>query len=195
MRTVDTHESLTKVKVALQYATGVHVSLELLFEYAGYLQGRKTEGKKRKESFKHAHPFGGKASNYNAGFRRKVKYVEQNGEKVKQVVKVDENGEEVAEDFNEGVEAADPMDDEGEYFIVRVCKLLYNTDTHNRKHSDKNPCIEHANLHKTMMQGGGLEVEIIQEPDLRYVECYDRQRERQKREELRELCRYDCSVY
>ena len=55
---------------------------------------------------------------------------------------------------------------------------------------DKNPCIQHAYLHKSMMQGGGLEVEIIQEPDPRYVECYDRQKARQKREELRKLCHF-----
>ncbi|EJK46275.1 hypothetical protein THAOC_35063, partial [Thalassiosira oceanica] len=72
--------------------------------------------------------------------------------KVKEVKKVDE-------DKDEAMKLEDPLDDK-----------------------DTNPCIQHAYLHKSMMQGGGIEVEIIQEPDPRYVECYDRQKARQLRE-------------
>ena len=196
---VGTHDNISRVFQALWRTKIAKDALQLIYDSLGFAQGRVANRKNGFLSFNSAHPFGddeiARNGNYNAGFQRKVSYVEQDdGQKVKQVVKVDKDGKEVAEGFDEGAKAADPMDDEGEYLIVRVCKLFYNTDTHNRKHSDKNPCIEHAYLHKTMMQGGGIEVEIIQEPDLRYVECYKRQRLRQERERLRELCRLNCCV-
>ncbi|EJK74968.1 hypothetical protein THAOC_03325, partial [Thalassiosira oceanica] len=40
-------------------------------------------------------------------------------------------------------------------------------------------------------KGGGIEVEIFQEPNPRYVECYERQKTRQKREELRKKWKED----
>ncbi|EJK71698.1 hypothetical protein THAOC_06837 [Thalassiosira oceanica] len=108
--------------------------------------------------FKAEKPFTGTTGDYNSALKRKGSFkVGDNGKIVKEVVMVDEKGNKVEKEEN--VASDDPLEDE-----------------------DKNPCIEHAYLHKSMMQGGGIEVEIIQEPDPRYVECYDRQKARQLRE-------------
>ena len=157
--TVNSHEALDKLATTLVSAQAQQAAIQLIYDTIGYLQGKEDNDKR----FKSQNKFTGRTGNYDSTKKLRSKHIRS---KVEKIVKVDEDGNEVADDEENADD--DPLDDE-----------------------DKNPCIQHPYLHKSMMQGGGLEVEIIQEPDPRYEECYDRQRERQKREELRELCRFN----
>ncbi|EJK59732.1 hypothetical protein THAOC_20011 [Thalassiosira oceanica] len=147
---VDSHKAVNVVADAVTVALIVQSALQLTYDALGFAQGRKTDND---DLFKAAHPFK-EDINYNS---EKINYdsmLKGKGKWIKDDKKW-VKGEKVAKD--EGKAKADPLDDE-----------------------DKNPCIQHADLHKTMMQGGGIEVEIVQEPDPRYVSCYERQKTRQK---------------
>ncbi|EJK60394.1 hypothetical protein THAOC_19262 [Thalassiosira oceanica] len=154
---IDSHDNLDKMATALTYAQSFQAIVQLTYDTMGFFQGKRGDDDKL---FKHLHPFKGSTGDYDSELKLKSTYKEFKfgGQKGKTIVKVDKEGRRVN---GENKAYADPLDDE-----------------------DKNPCIQHADLHKTMMQGGGLEVEIIQEPDPRYVECYERQKARQEREEL-----------
>ena len=161
--TVNSHENLAKMATALTSLTGAQAALQLIYDGMGFAQGRQGEGGWGSGlHWKKFESFDKKTgTKYDETKRTKQSFEgDEYGKKVKKVETVDEEGNKVEKEEN----TADPLEDD-----------------------DKNPCIQHAYLHKTMMQGGGLEVEIIQEPDPRYVECYDRQRARQKREELSEF--------
>ena len=164
-------------------AQGVQAFLQLGFDFSGYLQGKKMDNVDKLFTPGSENEFSGENVNYDSKYRRKVEWQDNpnynpedpgnEAKKIKKVTKVNEgivDGPSVEESAGEGKADADPLNDE-----------------------DKNPCIEHAYLHKTMMQGGGIEVEIIQEPDARYGKCYERQKIRQKREKLREF-RFDFCV-
>ena len=164
---VSSHGHLDILTDALTGALSAQASLQLIYDETGYSQGRKgadDELFKTKNNF--VVPLEEETGDYDSTKEYTSTFVKDaDGKITSNVKKVDKDGNEVA--GAEGKATADPLNDE-----------------------DKNPCIEHAYLHKTMMQGGGIEVEIIQEPDPRYVECYDRQKARQKREELRKLCHF-----
>ena len=165
--TVNNHEGLDILATTIVAAQALQDTLQLIYDTTGFFQGRRSGDDKL---FQSQNPFRGTTGDYDSALDLKSEHVfthfDDDGNLVTRVTKVNKDGEEIA--GGEKKASVDPLDDE-----------------------DKNPCVEHPYLHKTMMQGGGLEVEIIQEPDPRYVECYDRQLERQKREELRELCRFD----
>ena len=157
-------------------AQWVQAATQVIYEGLGYSQGRVADGDwstdrgkgpfKGAFSFNSAHPFEGPTGDYDSS--KKAIYKHSNKKDPNTGMKEVEKVEKVKGD--EGKANVDPLNDE-----------------------DKNPCIEHAYLHKTMMQGGGIEVEIIQEPDARYGKCYERQKIRQKREKLREF-RFDFCV-
>ncbi|EJK63594.1 hypothetical protein THAOC_15735 [Thalassiosira oceanica] len=163
-RRLDSHKAVNVVADAVTAALIVQSALQLTFDALGYKQGRETD---KDDLFKDDHPFKGSTGDYDSELKLKSTYKEFKfgGQKGKTIVKVDKEGRRVN---GENKAYADPLDDE-----------------------DKNPCIQHADLHKTMMQGGGIEVEIVQEPDPRYVECYERQKARQEREELQKKWKED----
>jgi len=141
--------------------------LQLTYDTIGFFQGKRSDDDKL---FNKDNTFNGNTGDYDSKKEYKSTFVKDaDGKITSNVKKVDKDGNEVA--GAEGKATADPLNDE-----------------------DKNPCIEHAYLHKTMMQGGGIEVEIFQEPNPRYVECYERQKIRQEREKLRELCHFICCI-
>ncbi|EJK70191.1 hypothetical protein THAOC_08471, partial [Thalassiosira oceanica] len=161
---VDSHKAVNVVADAVTVALIIQSELQLTYDALGYAQGKTQNGGKGDELFKYVHPFqeDGKSVNYNSEIKGKWQFKKGAFGRIRGANEIFKVGKK-----DEGA-AKDPLDD-----------------------VDKNPCIQHADLHKTMMQGGGIEVEIVQEPDPRYVECYERQKERQKREELRELCRFN----
>mmetsp|Transcript_27072 Transcript_27072/g.61710 ORF Transcript_27072/g.61710 Transcript_27072/m.61710 type:complete len:1967 (+) Transcript_27072:236-6136(+) len=161
---IDSHDNLDKMATALTYAQSFQAIVQLTYDTMGFFQGKRGDDDKL---FKHLHPFKGSTGDYDSELKLKSTYKEFKfgGQKGKTIVKVDKEGRRVN---GENKAYADPLDDE-----------------------DKNPCIQHADLHKTMMQGGGIEVEIVQEPDPRYVECYERQKARQEREELQKKWKED----
>ncbi|EJK46009.1 hypothetical protein THAOC_35347, partial [Thalassiosira oceanica] len=164
---IDSHESLAKLATALTSAQAAQAALQLTYDTIGFFQGRRGDDDKM---FKAANPFTGTTGDYNSALDLKGTYKEFNfgGQKGKTIVKVDKEGNRVE---GENKAYADPLEDE-----------------------DKNPCIEHAYLHKSMMQGGGIEVEIFQEPDPRYVECYERQKARQERERIPKALLYTSNL-
>ena len=175
---VDTHETLDIIADTLTGALVLQATLQLTYDAMGSQQGR-IKDSSNGLLFKSKNPLPKDTDiNYDSDKEikstfvkdgeGKIKKIDKDGKKVKEIEQVDGEGNKVEKEAN----AADPLDDE-----------------------DKNPCVEHAYLHKTMMQGGGIEVESIQEPDPRYVRCYERQKVRQKRDELRELCRFNLFVW
>ena len=160
---VDSHENLNTLATVLTSVQAIQNTLQLTYDTIGFFQDKRSGDDKL---FNKDNPF---SSEENGDYDSAIKTVykkDRNGNIFYFNGKVDKrkvNGVEEVEGDEDKAEA-DPLNDE-----------------------DKNPCIEHAGLHKTMMQGGGLEVEIIQEPDPRYEECYKHQKLRQRREELRKL--------
>ena len=169
---VGSHDFISRVWKALWRTQITKDVLQLSYDSLGYAQGKVANAgwsmkwDKGFLSFNSEHEFTGKTGNYDSAMGYKQVRKEKDGE----VINVDKKGEKVAE--HEKKASEDPLNDE-----------------------DKNPCIEHAYLHKSIIQADGIGVEVVlQEPDPRYVECYDRQKERQKREKLRELRRLNCCV-
>ena len=168
---VGTHDFISRVWKSLWRTQITKAVLQLSYDALGYAQGKVTNGDWSvfgQFSFNKAHPFEGTTGNYDSSKKAIFEHSDEvdaiSGEKKVTKVKKVEGDEEKASE--------DPLNDE-----------------------DKNPCIEHAYLHKSIIQADGIGVEVVlQEPDPRYVECYDRQKERQKREKLRELRRLNCCV-
>ena len=156
---VDSHENLNTLATVLTSVQAIQNTLQLTYDTIGFFQDKRSGDDKL---FNKDNPFSSEENgDYDSDLKQKITHGSKLAKSPSEMRKVT-NIEKVSKDEKKAT--ADPLNDE-----------------------DKNPCIEHAGLHKTMMQGGGLEVEIIQEPDPRYEECYKRQKLRQRREELREL--------